>query len=250
MEKENKPAEANYFADLNNIDVSKYVEIKEVTYTNKNSGHQTKIKLSYLSWAYAIAEIKKRDPQANWVFLDPLVYPDRTMMIQCNFTCFGVTHYMWLPVMNQRNQPIQGPNAFEINTAMMRCLVKAIAVHGLGLYLYAGEDLPEAEKDAAEEKRQQRQAQQNTQRQAQQNTQYAQQNNQNVQQHGEQKLRASNASQLTPEKQKASLQKSLNQIKKTKDANDLNASIAFFMGTEHEQTVRNACQAKADLMGW
>jgi hypothetical protein len=50
-----------------------------------------------------------------------------------------------LPVMDHRNKAIQKPNAFEVNTAMQRCLVKAIALHGLGLYIYAGEDLPEGE---------------------------------------------------------------------------------------------------------
>jgi hypothetical protein len=69
-----------------------------------------------------------------------------TMMVYCTVTAFGKPRTAHLPVMDYKNQPIPNPNAFQINTAMQRVLVKAIALHGLGLYIYAGEDLPEGEK--------------------------------------------------------------------------------------------------------
>jgi len=67
-------------------------------------------------------------------------------MVFCTVTAFGKTMTAQLPVMDFRNKAIPNPDAFAVNTAMQRCMVKAIALHGLGLYIYAGEDLPEAEK--------------------------------------------------------------------------------------------------------
>ena len=66
-------------------------------------------------------------------------------MVQVVVTIKGHTKQCWLPVMNHRNQAIKNPDAFAINTAIVRCLTKAISMHGLGLYIYAGEDLPEEE---------------------------------------------------------------------------------------------------------
>ncbi len=122
------------FERLYSLDVSKHVE-------KKNN-------LSYLSWAWAVAELMKADPSANWQIHAPTVYQDGTMMVACTVTAFDKPVYMWLPVMDHRNKAIQNPNAFDINKNQMRCLVKAISCHGLGLYIYAGEDLPE---DAKEE---------------------------------------------------------------------------------------------------
>lgn len=118
------------FERLYSLDVSKHVE-------KKNN-------LSYLSWAWAVAELMKADPSANWQIHAPTTYPDGTMMVACTVTAFDKPIYMWLPVMDHRNKAIQNPNAFDINKNQMRCLVKAISCHGLGLYIYAGEDLPEA----------------------------------------------------------------------------------------------------------
>lgn len=69
-------------------------------------------------------------------------------MVACAVTAFGKTMTMQLPVMDHRNKAIPSPDAFAVNTAMQRCLVKAIALHGLGLYIYAGEDLPAQEEPA------------------------------------------------------------------------------------------------------
>jgi hypothetical protein len=69
-------------------------------------------------------------------------------MIYCTVTAFGISRTAQLPVMDYRNQPIPNPNAFQVNTAMQRCLAKAIALHGIGLYIYNGEDLPPADTQA------------------------------------------------------------------------------------------------------
>ena len=64
-------------------------------------------------------------------------------MVFCSVTAFGKTMTSMLPVINNMNKPIPNPNAMDVNTGMQRCLVKAIALHGIGLYIYAGEDLPQ-----------------------------------------------------------------------------------------------------------
>lgn len=117
----------NPFVKLAAVDVSKHIEKKQ--------------NLSYLSWPFAIDQLMRNDPSANWEFHTPEMYGE-TMMISCTVTAFGKPVKMHLPVMDHRNQAIKNPNAFEVNKNMMRCLVKAIACHGLGLFIYAGEDLP------------------------------------------------------------------------------------------------------------
>jgi len=117
----------NPFVKLAAVDVSKHIEKKQ--------------NLSYLSWPFAIDQLMRNDPSANWEFHTPEMYGE-TMMISCTVTAFGKPIKMHLPVMDHRNQAIKNPGAFEVNKNMMRCLVKAIACHGLGLFIYAGEDLP------------------------------------------------------------------------------------------------------------
>jgi hypothetical protein len=118
----------NKFIELASIDVSKHIEKKG--------------QLSYLSWAWAVDQLLRQDPEANWEWLEPRFYPDQTVMVGCTVTAFGKPITMHLPVMDNRNNAIQNPDARKISDAQMRCLVKAIACHGLGLYIYAGEDLP------------------------------------------------------------------------------------------------------------
>lgn len=115
------------YAKIASIDVSKHVE--------KKNG------LSYLSWAWAVDQLFRLDPDAEWHYPAPINYGN-TMMVHCTVKAFGKHRTAHLPVMNHKNQPIPNPDAFQVNTAMQRCLVKAIALHGLGLYIYAGEDLP------------------------------------------------------------------------------------------------------------
>ena len=109
---------------------------------NVNDKVEKKQKFSYLSWAWAVDKLLRTDPAANWEYAPSVTFPDGTMMVFCTVTAFGIPRTMQLPVMNHSNKPIANPDAFAVNTAMQRCLVKAIALHGLGLYLYGGEDLP------------------------------------------------------------------------------------------------------------
>jgi len=119
---------------------------------NVNDHTEKKNGLTYLSWAWAWSEVLKVDPLATWEAVEtnglPCVFlPDSSAMVKTVVTIKGHSKSCWLPVMNHRNQAIKGPDAFAINTAIVRCLTKAISMHGLGLYIYAGEDLPEEDKD-------------------------------------------------------------------------------------------------------
>lgn len=117
----------NHYITLAKVDVSGHIEKKQ--------------NLSYLSWPFAVDQLMRHDPQANWEFHAPEMYGE-TMMISCTVTAFGKPIKMHLPVMDHRNQAVKNPDAFVVNKNMMRCLVKAIACHGLGISIYAGEDLP------------------------------------------------------------------------------------------------------------
>ncbi|PEQ01528.1 hypothetical protein CN587_25220 [Bacillus wiedmannii] len=123
---------------------------------NVNDKLDKKANLSYLSWAWAWAEVKKVDPNAsNEVHEFPLPNVEGVKVpylqtptgyfVKVSVTIKGQTETEWLPVMDHRNKTIEKPNAFDINKNTKRCLVKAIALHGLGLYVYAGEDLPEVD---------------------------------------------------------------------------------------------------------
>ena len=125
--------------------------MSELLKINVNDHLEKKGNLSYLSWAWAWAEVLKIDPAASWVAHEwadrPAMFlPDGSAMVKVSVTVKGDTKLCVLPIMDNRNRAIQNPDAFAVNTAIMRCLAKAIAMHGLGLYIYAGEDLPEAEK--------------------------------------------------------------------------------------------------------
>jgi hypothetical protein len=121
----------------------KYEEIRRI---NVNEYVEKKGNLSYLSWAWAVDQLMLLDPLATWEYRwqdgVPLVKIGDTAMVFCTVTAFGVARTAQLPVMDHKNKPIPEPDAFQVNTAMQRCLAKAIALHGLGLYIYNGEDLP------------------------------------------------------------------------------------------------------------
>lgn len=134
----------NPFVRLASIDVSQHIEKKS--------------NLSYLSWAWAVDQLMRADPSANWEFHEPTMFGN-TMMVSCTVTAFGKPLKMHLPVMDHRNKAVENPDAFVVNKNMMRCLVKAIACHGLGLYIYAGEDLP-ADEDGNVQKPQRQQQRQ------------------------------------------------------------------------------------------
>ena len=117
------------YNELRKIDVSEHIE-------KKNN-------LSYLSWAWAVDTLLQHDPLATWEYKEPMKFGE-TLMVFCSVTAFGKTMTAQLPVMDYRNKAIQNPDAFSVNTAMQRCLAKAIALHGIGLYIYSGEDIPES----------------------------------------------------------------------------------------------------------
>ena len=147
----------NYFEELYNLDVNEKIE--------KKNG------LSYLSWAWAIAEVLKRQPDMTYEILRfennlPYTYDEKTgYMVFTKVTINGITREMWLPVMDNANKAmldheytyqvkdyknggyvdktVAPATMFDINKTIMRCLTKNLAMFGLGLYIYAGEDLPE-----------------------------------------------------------------------------------------------------------
>ena len=120
---------------------------------NVNDKTEKKQNLTYLSWAWAVDQLLRVDPHATWMYDEPRLFGGGTMMVFCTVTALGKSMTAQLPVMDHRNRPIPDPDAFQVNTAMQRCLAKAIALHGLGLYIYAGEDLPyEEEKPKVEPK--------------------------------------------------------------------------------------------------
>lgn len=131
-----KPAMNNYFAVLNDVNVSEHVEKKG--------------QFSYLSWPFAVAQLRLADPSATWQIkrFDGLPYlkTEGGYFVEVEVTVQGISLGQLHPVLDGKNKPIQSPTAFDINTSIQRCLVKAIALHGLGLYIYAGEDLPDSAK--------------------------------------------------------------------------------------------------------
>lgn len=140
-----KTTNGSYFEDLNSIDVSAKIE--------KKNG------LNYLSWAWAWAELKKRDASANYTVYENkegLNYhtDGRTAYVKVGVTTHNagepIEHIEYLPVMDYRNAsiPLERITSFDVNKAIQRALTKAIARHGLGLYIYAGEDLPEDAENA------------------------------------------------------------------------------------------------------
>lgn len=135
---------------------------------NVNEKTEKKNGLTYLSWAWAWAEFKKVCPDATYEVVKfnglPYAYDENTgYMVYTTVTAGGVTHEMWLPVMDgankaMKNQPHKytsygkektcaAATMFDINKTIMRCLTKNLAMFGLGLYIYAGEDLPEVEQE-------------------------------------------------------------------------------------------------------
>lgn len=104
-----------------------------------SAGVERKGNLDYLSWAYAWNALCEEHPDANFYFAEPATYPDGSVMVKAVVTVGDKTHEMTLPVMNHRNQAIQNPNARDISDAQMRCLVKCIALFGLGIGLYLGD---------------------------------------------------------------------------------------------------------------
>lgn len=134
--------ELNYFQKLNNINVNEHTEKKN--------------ELTYLSWAWAWAKVKTLFPDSTYTIYENTLpngyvvnyFTDgKTAWVKTGVTINGIEHIEELPVMDYRNKSIFLDNltSFDVNKAIQRSLTKACARHGLGLYIYAGEDLPENE---------------------------------------------------------------------------------------------------------
>lgn len=122
----------NQFIELASVDCSEHVEQKG--------------KFTYLSWSFAVNELCKLHPCATWETIRfdgmPYLKTEFGVFVEVAVTVGSVTRSQIHPVLDGRNRPISQPDAFHINTSIQRALVKAIALHGLGLYIYGGEDLP------------------------------------------------------------------------------------------------------------
>lgn len=113
-----------------------------------NDHTEQKGQFTYLSWTWAWAYIKDKYPLAQYEILDDIHYADGTMEVRMKVTIEGLSHTMWLYVMDYKNKAVPNPNAQQINTTRMRCLVKCLAMFGLGHYIYAGESVPNTENDS------------------------------------------------------------------------------------------------------
>lgn len=134
----------NYFVELNKINVNDKVE-------KKNN-------LTYLSWAWAWGEVKKKHPDATYTIYENnegwnYFTDGRTAWVKTGVTINSIEHIEYLPVMDFRNKsiPLDNISSFDVNKTIQRSLTKAVARHGLGLYIYAGEDLPEDDKPQKKE---------------------------------------------------------------------------------------------------
>lgn len=125
--------QSNTFRTLFQIDVAKHVEMKG--------------QFAYLSWPFAVAQLRLADPAAYWEVRRfeglPYLSTDLGFFVEVAVTVQGVTLSQIHPVLDHKNRPLLAPTPFDINTSIQRALVKAIALHGLGLSIYAGEDLPD-----------------------------------------------------------------------------------------------------------
>jgi len=124
---------------------------QEMSKLNVNDKTSKKMNLTYLSWSDCWATLANYYPESHYEFGEPVFYPDGSAEVWCNVTIKSgdesFSRKMFLPVMDHRNNAIKSPDSRHISDARQRCLVKAVAVAtGLGLYIFRGEDLPEADK--------------------------------------------------------------------------------------------------------
>ena len=116
------------WANLSALDVSQHIEKKG--------------NLSYLSWAWAWGELMGIYPESTYEFKEPYLYENKSCEVWVTVTIEGLSRDMWLPVMDYKNKAVANPTSRDISDTRMRCLVKCLAMFGLGHYIYAGEDLP------------------------------------------------------------------------------------------------------------
>lgn len=136
--------EKSIFETLNSVNVNGHTE--------KKNG------LTYLSWAFCWAEVKKAYPDATYkVYETPegcIYWTDgKTCWVKTGVTINGLENIEYLPIMDFKNKsiPVDSVTSMDVNKTIQRSLTKACARHGLGLYIYAGEDLPEAEQEQKED---------------------------------------------------------------------------------------------------
>ena len=124
-------------------------KFNELLQLNVNERVEKKNGMNYLSWSFAWSEFCKVYPNASYKVLKDANMncafgnSEQGYMVYTEVSANGITHEMWLPVMDFKNKSMLSPTTFDINKAVMRCLVKNLAMFGLGLYIYSGEDLPE-----------------------------------------------------------------------------------------------------------
>ena len=135
MDEQTKPFAEDVWDTLSSIDCSTHV---------KDKGEFT-----YLSWVWAWGILMEHYPESEYVVNAPVVYPNETSEMGVVVTVKrgeeSLTRFMWLPVMNFKNQAIPNADSRQISDTRMRCLVKCIAMFGLGHHIYAGEDIPREE---------------------------------------------------------------------------------------------------------
>ena len=121
--------------------MSKYLELRKI---DVSEHLEKKGKFNYLSWSWSVDTLLQQDQNATWEYKEPKQFGE-TLMVFCSVTAFGKTMTAQLPVLDFANKAMKNPDAMAVNTAMQRCLAKAIALHGIGLYIYSGEDLPDVD---------------------------------------------------------------------------------------------------------
>ena len=131
---------SNVFKTLDSIDVKEHTEKKG--------------RFTYLSWAWAVRTLLEHFPEATWIVHEyddglgngftgqPYMQTPAGAFVKVTLIINGINRTQVHPVLDNVNKTVEKPNAFQVNTSIQRCLAKAIALHGLGLYIYAGEDLP------------------------------------------------------------------------------------------------------------
>lgn len=139
--------------------MSNYDVFEKLNSINVNEHTEKKNNLTYLSWAWAWAEVKKAFPEATYTIYEDAegcIYHNdgRTAWVKTGLTIKGIEYIEYLPVMDFRNNsiPVEKITSFDVNKAIQRSLTKAAARHGLGLYIYAGEDLPEVTENSQKAK--------------------------------------------------------------------------------------------------
>ena len=136
--------EKSVFETLSAVNVEKFV--------NEKNGFR------YLSWANALNELLKHYPTSTWEVREwdgvPYLLTGAGCFVEVTVIIHGISRKQLHPILDFRNQPIMKPNAFQVNASIQRALAKAISLHGLGLYIYQGEDLPPSEKEALANMRQ------------------------------------------------------------------------------------------------